>query len=132
MTSSVLLLTAIGTPWAVITMIGFVRCGGVYDADALQVFNRRARGGAYWYRAGWNLPATAAWAAGAVVGVLAVSLPSHEGPLLALTGGVDCSFLLSGLVGGVVHLLLPQPRARSLRSPGSADSARPALEDEAV
>ncbi len=37
MTSFVLLLTAIGTPWAVITLIGFVRCGGVYDADALQV-----------------------------------------------------------------------------------------------
>ena len=45
MTSFVLLLTAIGTPWAVITLIGFARCGGVYDADALQVFNRRARGG---------------------------------------------------------------------------------------
>ncbi|CAM5458348.1 hypothetical protein STANM309S_05798 [Streptomyces tanashiensis] len=56
MTSFVLLLTAIGTPWAVITMIGSVRCGGVYDADALQVFNRRARGGIYWYRSGWTLP----------------------------------------------------------------------------
>ncbi|MEU6568659.1 cytosine permease [Streptomyces parvulus] len=105
MTSFVLLLTAIGTPWAVITMIGAVRCGGVYDADALQVFNRRARGGIYWYRSGWNVPATAAWAIGATVGILAVSLPSHEGPLLSLTGGVDCSFLLSGLVGGVVYVI---------------------------
>jgi hypothetical protein len=34
-----------------------------------------------------------------------VSLPSYEGPLLALTGGVDCSFLLSGLVGGVTYAL---------------------------
>ncbi|PPS71461.1 MULTISPECIES: cytosine permease [Streptomyces] len=105
MTSFVLLLTAIGTPWAVITLIGFARCGGVYDADALQVFNRRARGGVYWYRSGWNVPATLSWAAGATVGVLAVSLPSYEGPLLALTGGVDCSFLLSGVVGGVAHAL---------------------------
>ncbi|MYR47071.1 cytosine permease [Streptomyces sp. SID5910] len=105
MTSFVLLLTAIGTPWAVITLIGFVRSGGRYDADALQVFNRRARGGIYWYRAGWNLPATVAWAAGALVGVLAVSLPTYEGPLLTLTGGVDCSFLLSGLVGGAVYAL---------------------------
>ncbi|MGW0817734.1 cytosine permease [Streptomyces viridiviolaceus] len=105
MTSFVLLLTAIGTPWAVITLIGFARCGGVYDADALQVFNRRARGGIYWYHAGWNVPATLSWAVGAVVGVLAVSLPSYEGPLLALTGSVDCSFLLSGLVGGVVYLV---------------------------
>lgn len=137
MTSFVLLLTAIGTPWAVITLIGFARCRGVYDAEALQVFNRRARGGVYWYRAGWNIPATVAWALGATVGLLAVSLPSYEGPLLAVTGGVDCSFLLSGLVGGVAYLLL-QPRARSEQSPGTAFSTRPGVpplgefEDEAV
>ncbi|MFD4575993.1 cytosine permease [Streptomyces sp. NPDC058417] len=109
MTSFVLLLTAIGTPWAVITLIGFVRSRGHYDAEALQVFNRRARGGIYWFRAGWNIPATVAWAAGAAVGLLAVSLPSYEGPLLSLTGGVDASFVLSGLVGGAVYLALPQP-----------------------
>ncbi|MER5889431.1 cytosine permease [Streptomyces sp. NPDC001941] len=106
MTSFVLLLTAIGTPWAVITLIGFARCRGVYDADALQVFNRRSRGGVYWYRAGWNPRATASWALGAVVGLLAVSLPTYQGPLLSLTGGVDCSFLLSGLVGGLAYLAL--------------------------
>lgn len=43
--TSFVLLTAIGTPWAVIALIGFVRCGGVDDAEALQVCNRRARGG---------------------------------------------------------------------------------------
>ncbi|MFJ8468506.1 cytosine permease [Streptomyces swartbergensis] len=122
MTSFVLLLTAIGTPWAVITLIGFARCGGVYDADALQVFNRRARGGVYWYRAGWNIPATASWAAGALVGVLAVSLPSYEGPLLALTGGVDCSFLLSGLVGGVAYAL---SAPGSVRMESGAEAASP-------
>ncbi|QES44034.1 cytosine permease [Streptomyces venezuelae] len=110
MTSFVLLLTAIGTPWAVITLIGFARCRGEYDADALQVFNRRARGGVYWFRGGWNARATTAWALGAGVGVLAVSLPSYEGPLLALTGGVDCSFLLSGVVGAAAYLSLT-PRA---------------------
>lgn len=111
MTSFVLLLTAIGTPWAVITLIGFVRCGGVYDAEALQVFNRRSRGGIYWYRAGWNIPATVSWALGAVVGLAAVSLPSYEGPLLSLTAGVDCSFLLSGVVGGLAYVALERGRA---------------------
>lgn len=52
MTSFVLLLTAIGTPWAVITLIGYVRCGGRYDEKSLQVFNQRARGGVYWYSGG--------------------------------------------------------------------------------
>ncbi|MFF1562264.1 cytosine permease [Streptomyces sp. NPDC058293] len=121
MTSFVLLLTAIGTPWAVITLIGFVRCRGVYDADALQVFNRRSRGGVYWYRNGWNPRAAASWALGAFVGLLSVSLPSYEGPLLSLTGGVDCSFLLSGLVGGAAYLALTAREVRSVRVRAAAD-----------
>jgi Purine-cytosine permease and related proteins len=129
MTSFVLLLTAIGTPWAVITLIGFVRCRGVYDPDALQVFNRRSHGGVYWYKAGWNLRATAAWALGAFVGLLAVSLPSYEGPLLSLTGGVDCSFVLSGLVGGIVYLALTAKetshRVEPRQEPARAESTVP-------
>ncbi|MEU3771754.1 cytosine permease [Streptomyces sp. NPDC032472] len=118
MTSFVLLLTAIGTPWAVITLIGYVRCRGEYDADSLQVFNRRARGGVYWYSGGWNLRATASWAAGAAVGLAAVSTPLYEGPLLALTGGVDCSFILSGLVGGAVYAVLTvRPQAAPAAEP---------------
>ncbi|MFF1715594.1 cytosine permease [Streptomyces sp. NPDC058268] len=124
MTSFVLLLTAIGTPWAVITLIGFARCGGVYDAEALQVFNRRSRGGIYWYRSGWNIPATVSWALGAAVGLSAVSLPSYEGPLLSLTGGVDCSFLLSGVVGGVVYVILERKRAPApVAAEGTEDGA---------
>ncbi|MGP9018363.1 cytosine permease [Streptomyces sp. BR1] len=122
MTSFVLLLTAIGTPWAVITLIGFARCRGVYDADALQVFNRRSRGGVYWYRGGWNWRAVVAWGLGAGAGLLAVSLPGYEGPLLRLTGGVDVSFLLSGAVGGATYAILtrrslPHPTP-SLNPPG--------------
>lgn len=70
------------------------------------MFNRRSRGGAYWYSAGWNIPATVSWALGAAVGLLSVALPTYEGPLLSLTGGVDCSFLLSGLVGGGAYTAL--------------------------
>ncbi|MFD3540869.1 cytosine permease [Streptomyces sp. NPDC058662] len=106
MTSFVLLLTALGTPWAVVTLIGYARCRGRYDADALQVFNRRSVGGVYWYRGGWNPAATASWAFGAGVGLLGVSTPLYEGPLLALTGGVDCSFVLSALAGGLAYAAL--------------------------
>ncbi len=127
MTSFVLLLTAIGTPWAVITLIGFARCRGEYDAEALQVFNRRAKGGVYWYRSGWNVRATVAWALGAVVGLLSVALPSYEGPLLALTWGVDCSFLLSGVVGGVTYAMLTRRPARA-----SAVAPLPLAEEESV
>ncbi|MFD8645742.1 cytosine permease [Streptomyces zaomyceticus] len=111
MTSFVLLLTAIGTPWAVITLIGHVRCGGAYDPEALQVYNRRSRGGIYWFSSGWHPRATASWAIGAVVGLASVSTPLYEGPLLALTGGIDCSFVLSGIVGGTLYAVLTPNRA---------------------
>ncbi|MCM1968883.1 MULTISPECIES: cytosine permease [unclassified Streptomyces] len=127
MTSFVLLLTAIGTPWAVITLIGYVRCRGRYDAEALQVFNRRAKGGVYWFRGGWNVPATLSWAVGAGVGLLAVTTPFYEGPLLALTNGVDCSFVLSGLTGGLVYTVLtaltapaPAPAEQAAEEPVAA------------
>ncbi len=55
-----LLLTAVGTPWAVITFIGFARVRVRYDADAPQVCNRRARGGLYWCRGGGNVRAAVA------------------------------------------------------------------------
>ncbi|MFI2738986.1 cytosine permease [Streptomyces sp. NPDC018711] len=111
MTSFVLLLTAIGTPWAVITLIGHARCGGVYDPEALQVFNNRSRGGIYWFSAGWHPRATVSWAVGAAVGLAAVSTPLYEGPLLALTGGIDCSFVFSGIVGGALYAVLTPSRA---------------------
>ena len=57
-TAFVLVITALGTPWAVIVLLGFRRCGGRYDVEALQVVNRGGRGGRYWYRGGWNLRAT--------------------------------------------------------------------------
>ncbi|MFD5324142.1 cytosine permease [Streptomyces sp. NPDC127092] len=121
MTSFVLLLTAIGTPWAVITLIGHRRCGGTYDAEALQVYNRRARGGAYWFSAGWHPRATFSWVIGAAVGLAAVSTPLYEGPLLALTGGIDCSFVLSGIVGGVLYAVLTpaQQAAGDTETPGT-------------
>ncbi|MFI8103723.1 cytosine permease [Streptomyces sp. NPDC086023] len=125
MTSFVLLLTALGTPWAVITLIGFVRCRGVYDPDALQVFNRRSRGGVYWFRGGWNPAATVSWVLGAGVGLCAVSTTVYEGPLLALTGGVDCSFILSGVVGGLAYLLL------TARSSAPVPAAAPAASEPA-
>ncbi|MBT2392907.1 hypothetical protein J7E87_26585 [Streptomyces sp. ISL-1] len=54
MTSFVPLLLAIGARWAVITTIAHARRGDAYDAEALQVYNRRAPGGICRDRAGRN------------------------------------------------------------------------------
>ncbi|GAA1945297.1 cytosine permease [Kitasatospora viridis] len=125
-TSFVLVLTAIGTPWAVITLIGHRRCRGDYDRASLQVLNRRTRGGIYWYRAGWNVPATVAWAAGGAVGLCAVDTPVYQGPLLPLTGGIDVSFLLSGAVAALLYLAL------SRRARGRAGATAPAVAEAPV
>ncbi|MEV4615860.1 cytosine permease [Kitasatospora sp. NPDC049258] len=121
--SFVLVLTAIGAPWAVITLIGHLRCRGDYDRPSLQVYNRGTRGGVYWYRAGWNITATVAWAAGGVVGLCDVDTPVHRGLLLPLTGGVDISFLLSGAVAGLLYVLLSR-RRRGLAGPAPARAER--------
>ena len=93
-TTYVLVLTSLATPWAVITMIGFWQTRGRFDTDSLQVFNRRERGGAYWFTHGWNLDAVAAWAIGSLVGVLSNSTTSFEGPVAHWLGGLDASVVL--------------------------------------
>ncbi|UNS99203.1 cytosine permease [Streptomyces tubbatahanensis] len=121
MTAFVLLLTAVGTPWAVIVLIGHARCRGNYDAEALQVLNRRSVGGRYWYTAGWNARATAAWAIGSGVGLLAVDTPVYTGPLVGHLGGFDLSFLLSAAVTAAVFTAVT-----------TGEPARPAAEPPAA
>lgn len=128
-TAFVLLLTAIGAPWAVITLIGFHRCRGRYDPDALQVYNRRSRGGLYWFTAGWNLRAVAAWAIGSTIGLLSVDTALFRGPLIEWTFGLDLSFALAAATTAAVYLLLtidspqPVPDAAAPEVPSQAASA---------
>ncbi|CAM5627525.1 hypothetical protein SVIOM342S_00387 [Streptomyces violaceorubidus] len=132
MTSFVLLLTAIGTPWAVITMIGSVRCGGVYDADALQVFNRRARAGSTgtgpagtsprrppgrWARASacWRCPCR-----------------RTRGRCCPSPAGWTAASCCRGWWAGWCTCWCHSPGPTLQKSPGWTVSARPAFEDEAV
>jgi purine-cytosine permease-like protein len=127
-TAFVLLMTAAGTPWAVITLIGFRRSRGLYDGDALQVLNRRSRGGAYWYTHGFSIPAVVSWAIGTAVGLLSVDTTIWHGPLIQLTGGIDVSPLLAGLAGGLAYLLLGDDKAPvEPAAPEGAAADAPAL-----
>ncbi len=104
-TAASLLLVAIGTPWAAVTGIGYIRCRGRYHLDDLQVFNRRETGGRYWYRRGFNPGAVVAWLAGSVWGCLAIDAsPIYKGPLSNLAGGVDTSFIGSFVLAAAVYL----------------------------
>jgi purine-cytosine permease-like protein len=92
------------TPWMVVMMLGFLTRRGWYDPDALQVFNRRQRGGRYWFAHGWNWRGMTAWWVSALVGVLFTNIPGQfVGPLGDLANGVDISLALLRL--------FPEPRA---------------------
>jgi purine-cytosine permease-like protein len=128
-TTFVVVLTSLATPWAAITLLGFWRTGGRYDRDALQVFNQRRTGGRYWYHGGWNPGALVAWLVGSVVGVLSNSTDTYTGPIADALGGVDSSFLTSGIAAAIVYLALvavkPDWLARAEDERHSTPSADP-------
>lgn len=102
--AALLVLAELSAPWAVIVAIGFLRTRGTYDADDLQVFNRRTAGGRYWYSGGWNAPAVLAWVVGSLVGLLTIQTQVFSGPLAGIAGGVDVSLVAGSLVAALVYL----------------------------
>lgn len=115
----VTVLIVITTPWIAIMLIGFVYRRGHYLADDLQVWNRRQTGGAYWFSAGVNFRAFAAWIPAVVLGLLFTATSLFSGPFASTANGVDLSFLIAGISGAVLYLitlkLWPEPEA--LRGP---------------
>ncbi|WP_327584760.1 cytosine permease [Nonomuraea sp. NBC_00507] len=102
-------------PWMVIMMLGYVTRRGWYDPEALQVFNRRQRGGRYWFAHGWNWRGLSAWLVSAGLALMFVNLPGQfVGPLGDLAGGVDVSLPVGLAVAGLLYLVLlaafPEPR----------------------
>jgi purine-cytosine permease-like protein len=108
------LLATVGTPWIVINVIGFWNRRGWYDPDDLQVFNRRQRGGRYWFSGGLNWRALAAWLPASAIGLLFANTTLYIGPLNGSVGDVDIGAIVSGLLGGVTYFALlvafPEPR----------------------
>ncbi|MDF0529076.1 cytosine permease [Tsukamurella sp. 8F] len=99
------LIVACTAPWMVVMTLGWVFRRGWYDSDALQVFNRRQRGGRYWFAHGWNWRGLVGWLVPAALSLTFVNLPGQfVGPLGRLAGGVDLSIPI-GL--GVAAILYP-------------------------
>ncbi len=105
-TAFVVFLTSLATPWAAITLIGLRRTRGRFDQGDLQVFNERRTGGRYWYTAGWNPAAVIAWLVGSTVGILSNATDSYTGPIATVLGGIDASFLTSGIAAAATYLVL--------------------------
>ena len=123
-TAFALLLTAVATPWMGVTLVGFALARGRYVPEDLQVFNQRRSGGIYWFTAGWNVRALAAWACGSVVGVLASYTTLYVGPLADVAGGVDLSFIAGGVTGALAYLAIRAVFPESARAVILGEDAR--------
>jgi purine-cytosine permease-like protein len=113
-----LLLTAIATPWMGVTLVGFALSRGRYNAQDLQVFNERRRGGVYWFTGGWNARAVIAWVLGSAVGVLCSSTTIYTGPLAGVASGVDLSFIAGMVTAALAYLAIRALFPESRRAPG--------------
>jgi len=109
----VTILVVITTPWMVINLIGHIQRKGWYKPEDLQVWNEGRRGGIYWFAAGWNLRALAAWAPATIVGLLFTQTTVWSGPWATAVAGIDMSVISSGVIAGVLYLLMtklfPEP-----------------------
>ncbi|MFL6086895.1 MAG: purine-cytosine permease family protein [Mycobacterium sp.] len=92
------LLVCFSIPWVVIVVYGHILRRGYYDVDDLQVFNRRQRGGIYWYKRGLNPRTLAVWGIAVVVGMLFSVNDAYTGPFVRFIGGIDGGLIASGLV----------------------------------
>jgi purine-cytosine permease-like protein len=98
------IVTMLATPWVLITLVGYARARGRFDAGSLQLFD--APGGRYWYFNGYNVAAVAAWILAVCAGLPFSDNSLFVGQLAPLVGGVDISFIVSAIVGGAFYLVL--------------------------
>ena len=119
-TTFAVLIVVCTAPWMVVMMLGWSVRRGWYDSDSLQVFNRRQRGGRYWFAHGWNWRGMSAWLVSAGVGLLFVNLPGQfVGPLGEMANGVDLSIPVTVGLAAVLYL------AALLAFPEPADAFGP-------
>jgi purine-cytosine permease-like protein len=103
LTAFLQLLGVATASWIAVVVLGHFLRDGTYNTDALQVFNRREKGGAYWHWNGWNWRGTTAFAIGTIVGLLFLECAFYVGPFSDLVGGVDISWLVALVLTGVLY-----------------------------
>lgn len=110
------LIVVMTTPWVIIMLLGFINRRGHYLPDALQVFNRKQTGGAYWFRSGWNVPAMSVWVVSAVIALMTVNMGQNfTGWFGNLAGGIDISLVVAIILPAVLYPIMlsiyPEPKA---------------------
>jgi purine-cytosine permease-like protein len=123
--SFVTIMIVTATPWMVIIGIHYLLNKGKYAPLDLHAFAIPGTRGRYWYRSGINPVAFFAWACGVALGLMFSTTTLFTGPLESSVSGVDLSWLMAGVGGGVVYLIgtLATSAGRAAAEPGLADLA---------
>lgn len=101
---TIMIVTA--TPWMVIVGIEFALSRKELAPIDLHAFAIPGMRGRYWYTNGVNPRAFVAWACGAGLGLLFSTNSLFTGPLESSVSGVDISWLVAGVAGGLIYLAL--------------------------
>jgi purine-cytosine permease-like protein len=114
-TAFVSLIVVATTPWMVIMTLGYLFRRGYYLPEAMQVFNRGAKGGAYWFQGGWNLAGCLSWASSSLIALMTVNIRGQfVGWLGNFAGGIDLSLLAAVVVPAILYpiflYVFPEPR----------------------
>jgi len=121
---TIMIVTA--TPWMVIVGIEFLLSRHDLAPVDLHAFAIPGMRGKYWFTNGVNPRACVAWACGAGLGMLFSTNSLFTGPLESSVNGVDISWLVAGVAGGLIYLALRYsfrlvPEAASIPEMGVAD-----------
>jgi purine-cytosine permease-like protein len=101
---TIMIVTA--TPWMVIVGIHFLQNRGRYAPAELHTFAMPGERGRYWYMNGLSPVAFVSWAIGVVCGLLFSTTSLFTGALESSVQGVDLSWLMAALGGGIAYLVL--------------------------
>jgi purine-cytosine permease-like protein len=101
---TIMIVTA--TPWMVIVGIEFMLSRDQLAPIDLHAFAIPGMRGKYWFRNGVNPRAIIAWLFGAALGLMFSTNSLFTGPLENSVNGVDISWLVAGVAGGAVYLVL--------------------------
>ena len=103
LTSFVTIMVVTATPWMVIVGIHYLMTRGSYSTTDLHAFAIPGLRGRYWYSNGLNPRALLGWACGVALGLMFSTTTLFTGPLENSVKGVDLSWLMAGVGGGLVY-----------------------------
>jgi purine-cytosine permease-like protein len=103
--SFVTIMVVTATPWMVIVGIHYLMNRGNYNSTDLHAFAMPGLRGRYWYSNGLNPRALVAWGGGVALGLMFSTTTLFTGPLENSVKGVDLSWLMAALGGGIIYYL---------------------------